>query len=342
LNFVFTNIDEKKDNKKIADIFKISLNNKLNYKNLASFISSSDVFFVKSPENFLFLEILFFFRRDHTVLFYGGDIYQKRFLSSIKFKKGFENLTSYLEYLVYRNLEEVLWKNAFTCFSPNIEEKDFISNFNKRSLVLPIRVFSSFNKRDRDNLMALQKKETVELIFVGGSGHQPNIRALNANIEFFEKHLECLENPNYRINIVGRGWDNKDFNSIKFQSSRIIFHGQLDDKQLNELYERSLFSISLIKDGAGVKGKVIEAMHQQNIVITSEIGAQGIPNNVLPSFNKENELVKYIASIVLNEIDPCLVLKKYNNFLKEHYSIKTYENLFNQVNIYLNDENKIL
>lgn len=340
LNFIFINLLEQKSNKLISKLFDITSLNKLNFNSLFSFYKSSDLIFVKSPENFLFLEILFFFRTTHTVLFYGGDIYQKRFYSSLKYKIGIDYVFSYLEYYVYKHVEKVLWTNAFACFSPNDEEKDFINGFNKKSLVLPIRVFDLFHHRDNEQISRLLSKETINLIFVGGSGHQPNIRALKANINFFITKLNDIDKYNFTLNIVGGGWDHVDFSSLKSLSSRIIFHGRLNDQALIDLYDKCLFSISLIKDGAGVKGKVIEAMHQQNIILTSDIGGQGIPKDILPTFKEDNDLLHYILSISSGSIDPSKVLFKYNSFLEEKYSIKTYEMLFNQVDIYLNEELK--
>ena len=81
-------------------------------------------------------------------------------------------------------------------------------------------------------------------------------------------------------------------------------------------------------------------VYQQNIILTSDIGGQGIPKDILPTFKEDNDLLHYILSISSGSIDSSKVLSKYNSFLEEKYSIKTYEMLFNQVDIYLNEELK--
>ena len=203
LNFFFNNLLEKTNNK-IANEFNINSTTKLNFKTFFNFLRTKNLIFVKSPENFLFLEILFFFRLNHSVLFYGGDIYQNRFLSSLQYKSGTDYFFSYYEYLIYKNLEELLWKTAYVCLSPNQYEKDFIKPFNKKSLILPIRIFTSFDLTNNFSRFNINQEKCIELIFVGGSGHQPNIRALEANIKFFMRKLNKFHDINFVLNIIGR------------------------------------------------------------------------------------------------------------------------------------------
>ena len=57
----------------------------------------------------------------------------------------------------------------------------------------------------------------------------------------------------------------------------IKVHGFLSDEALIELYQQMRASIVPLRFGAGVKGKVLEAMFHGIPVFTTTIGAEGVP-----------------------------------------------------------------
>jgi glycosyltransferase involved in cell wall biosynthesis len=65
---------------------------------------------------------------------------------------------------------------------------------------------------------------------------------------------------------------------VALNSPRITVHGFVSDEQLGELYNRADLVVAPLRYGAGVKGKVIEAMARGVPVATTSFGAQGIPN----------------------------------------------------------------
>jgi glycosyltransferase involved in cell wall biosynthesis len=58
----------------------------------------------------------------------------------------------------------------------------------------------------------------------------------------------------------------------------ITVHGYVSDEQLIALYGRAACAVVPLRFGAGVKGKVLEAIRYGVPLITTSIGAEGIPD----------------------------------------------------------------
>jgi GT2 family glycosyltransferase/glycosyltransferase involved in cell wall biosynthesis len=112
------------------------------------------------------------------------------------------------------------------------------------------------------------------LIFVGGFNHPPNSDGLVWFInEVFPVVLESR--PDIQLHIVG---SNMPDEIKRLESNNVKVEGFLSDEALDELYERIRMSVVPLRFGAGIKGKVLEAMQKGIPVATTSIGAEGIPD----------------------------------------------------------------
>lgn len=60
-------------------------------------------------------------------------------------------------------------------------------------------------------------------------------------------------------------------------SDNIIIAGEVSDAELENIYKMSRIAIVPVRYGAGIKGKVLEALQKQIPVVTTDIGAEGLP-----------------------------------------------------------------
>ena len=112
------------------------------------------------------------------------------------------------------------------------------------------------------------------LIFVGGFNHPPNSDGLVWFVnEVFPAVLESL--PDLQLHIVGSNMPDK---IRRLESRNIMVEGFLSDEALGDLYRRIRMSVVPLRFGAGIKGKVLDAMQKGIPVITTSIGAEGIPH----------------------------------------------------------------
>ena len=51
----------------------------------------------------------------------------------------------------------------------------------------------------------------------------------------------------------------------------------MSDEELSELYKRTKITVVPLRYGAGVKGKVVEALYNGSCIVTTSVGAEGIP-----------------------------------------------------------------
>ncbi len=98
------------------------------------------------------------------------------------------------------------------------------------------------------------------LMFVGGFGHPPN---LDGVIWFINEVFPLIlkKNPSIQFTVVGSKIPDK-----------------IRELASENIYNKSRVAIVPVRFGAGIKGKVLEALQKQIPVVTTDIGAEGLPD----------------------------------------------------------------
>lgn len=113
-----------------------------------------------------------------------------------------------------------------------------------------------------------------DLMFVGGFSHRPNVDAVkwlaNEILPELVKHI-----PDVKIHILG---SNAPQEVLNLANDNLVVEGFVSDEELEQFYRRCRISVVPLRYGAGIKGKVIEAMRFGMPVATTSTGAEGIPN----------------------------------------------------------------
>ncbi len=112
------------------------------------------------------------------------------------------------------------------------------------------------------------------LLFVGGFNHHPNRDAV---IWFVTEVMPLIraEMPGIVFNVVG---SNTPPEVERLAGADVKIWGYLGDAALGELLQRVRLSVAPLRFGAGIKGKVLEAIEAGLPVVTTQVGAEGIPN----------------------------------------------------------------
>lgn len=122
----------------------------------------------------------------------------------------------------------------------------------------------------RQEVSPLERRERKTLLFIGGFVHQPNVDA----VEFFFREILPLvrkEEPDVLLRIVG---DSPPKNISKMAGENVEILGYVPDTQ--PYLDAATVSIVPLRYGAGLKGKVGEAMAAGLPLVTTSIGAQGM------------------------------------------------------------------
>lgn len=201
------------------------------------------------------------------MIYYGHDLHFLREGREYQLT-GDEKKRDASEY--WKGIEFRIMRKAAVSYYPSYVERDAIHMIDPEIRVKAIvaYVFEKFLDSIPDDF---EKREG--LLFVGGFAHPPNADAvLWFAREIFPKIREKLAVNFY---IVGSKVT-EEIQALEQPGSGIVVKGFVSEEELSELYRSCRLVVVPLRYGAGVKGKVIEALYNGAPVVTTAIGAEGI------------------------------------------------------------------
>mgnify|MGYP001744139759 FL=1 len=109
---------------------------------------------------------------------------------------------------------------------------------------------------------------------MGGFAHPPNLDAVLWFLKEVFPKIRAEEPVNF---YVAGSKVPEELKALHSPENGIHILGFVSDERLRELYENCRLVVVPLRYGAGVKGKVIEALYYGAPVLTTSIGAEGIP-----------------------------------------------------------------
>jgi glycosyltransferase involved in cell wall biosynthesis len=139
----------------------------------------------------------------------------------------------------------------------------------------------------------------TDLSFVGGFNHSPNADGV---FWFVREVLPLIQAkiPNIRFNIIG---SNPTPEIMALEGNGIHVTGYVPDEELERLYGQTRVVVAPLRYGAGVKGKVIEAVARGIPVVTTSIGVEGITEHaeVIAEADTPEEFAIQVADLYENQ-----------------------------------------
>nr|WP_243430953.1 glycosyltransferase [Clostridium botulinum] len=264
-----------------------------------------------------------FFKENTTakIVYYGHDLHFLREMREFELTGEKTLLKSSDE---WKKKEFDLMNKADIILYPSDVEVGEIKKINDS---LDVRRLPAYIMENNKNLKAV--KERKDLLFVGGFGHGPNVDGITWFCEnIFPKVIE--KNPNIKLNIVGSKAPDK---VLALKSSNVNVVGFVSDEELKELYEICRVSVAPLRYGAGIKGKIIEAIANGIPVVTTICGAEGIANDdnfIIVDDNCE----KFAQNILKLYEDENLIelnINKGFKFIEENYSADSAESFIKEL-----------
>jgi len=172
----------------------------------------------------------------------------------------------------WRKLEhEIIDKSDVVYYPANYEVNEVCKQFpNKTVRAIPLNIFEPVPET------VPGFAERSGLFFIGGFRHPPNLDGVRWLVEKVLPHI-LKEIPSVRIVVAGSRMPKE---VLGLADKNIIVRGSVSEQELEVLYAQTRVAVVPLRFGAGVKGKVLEAMRYRVPVVTTSIGAEGLPEPV--------------------------------------------------------------
>ena len=228
---------------------------------------------------------------DSKIIYYGHDLH---FLREYREYILSHNEDMKISSEKWKKQELYLMRNSDLVFYPSSIE---VEEIKKIDSTINVKVLSAYMYPVLPEY-TYNPLERKDIIFVGGFSHRPNVDAVKW---FYDQIWPIVKTriPDIRTYIIG----SNPPNSIKnLNDERFVIKGFVSDDELDDFYKKCKIDIVPLRYGAGVKGKVVEAMWKQIPIVTTSIGAEGIPDvdNVLCIANDESSFAEKIISLYMN------------------------------------------
>jgi len=206
-------------------------------------------------------------------VFYGHDLHTERIRRQMKIEPVPE-----LEEELSRaeKWELSCWEQADVISYPSQDECDFVNaRFrDKKTFVLPLYCVSEEVARHEATTNSFSNRSG--LLFVGGFNHPPNVGAV---AWFIRDILPLITQQLPEIEFIVAGANPPaELVALAHSLPNIRITGRVSDEELAALYERARVAVAPLRFGAGVKGKVVEALLKGLPIVTTKIGIQGLPS----------------------------------------------------------------
>ena len=207
----------------------------------------------------------------------------------------------------------LMHKSDISLYPSEVEVKEIHSidsAINVQSI--PAYLFDNFPQRKIDRM------QCRDIMFVGGFGHTPNVDAV---LWFIAKVWPSIkkELPDLKFYIVG----SKPTEEIKkLVSSDVIVTGFVSDEELMGYYQNCRISVVPLRYGAGIKGKVVEALYEQIPIVTTSVGSEGLENaeNYMIIEDDAEVFANEIVSLYANETKLAELSTKGLDYCKQYFS----------------------
>jgi len=213
-----------------------------------------------------------------------------------------------------KKIELIIMKKSDLVYMPSTYEIDLLKEMDStiNCKLLPVIIYSKNKLKSFDG-------KRKNLLFVGSFDHSPNVDGL---IWFINNILPKVlsSNPDLILNIIGSNTPGK-INELRNKNINVL--GYVKNNILENYYKKSKICIAPLRYGAGVKGKIIEAMYNQIPVITTTIGAEGLPGieKCIMIEDKPNEFARKLINVYNNEKVLKKLTEKGYNYIMNNFTI---------------------
>jgi GT2 family glycosyltransferase len=198
-----------------------------------------------------------------TIVYYGHDLHFQR-MSMEAQRTGDAQLA--IDAAMMEGIEKSVWPRVDVVLYPSPEETAVARPLAVRAETIIPYAYDGFGG-------GREPAGNHEILFVAGFGHPPNVDAAVWLASDIMK-LIWEQVPDATLSLVGA---NPTQVVRSLASARVEVRGRVSEDELRARYARARIAMVPLRMGAGVKSKVVEALREGLPLVTTRVGAQGLP-----------------------------------------------------------------
>lgn len=208
------------------------------------------------------------------VVYYGHDLHFARM--AMQLEQG-DPAVAAADVEAMRETEAQVWRASDVVLYPSREEVAAVRTAIPQAQAFEVPAYS-FDPETlaRATARLVQPAQPADdafsMLFVGGFRHTPNVDGIRWFVHDVVPRLRAA-GKRFHLNIVGA---NPPIDVLRLAGPDIAVLGFVADDRLVQLYASADMVVAPLRYGAGVKGKVVEAMAHGVPVVTTPVGAQGL------------------------------------------------------------------
>ena len=247
------------------------------------------------------------------IIYYGHDLHFLREQREYQVNQNPELLKSSEN---WKKIETELISKSNVVFYPSQVEIDEVRKLfpDASAEVVPAYIYNSNDVMSHFEGFSRRK----DILFVGGFGHRPNIDAVVWFVEeIFPKIVS--EIPDIKFYVVG---SNPPDVIKNLQSNQIVVTGFISDEELERYYRECKLVVVPLRFGAGVKGKVIEAMYYQVPIVSTDVGVEGLQDieSYIVTANNGQEFANAVVSLYNDTEKLEQLAANSREYVRKHFS----------------------
>lgn len=253
---------------------------------------------------------------DARLLFFGHDLHFMRLRRQLEVTAAPELVAEADE---MERLERSLWSRCDAVLYPSEEEAAEVRALapGVNATAVPLYCFD----RVVDNA-ASSLASRSGILFVAGFAHPPNVDAARWLVNEIMP-LVWSRLPGTTLSLVG---SNPTPEVVGLASKLVEITGYVDDATLQERYRRARAVVAPLRFGAGVKLKVLEAMQQGVPLVTTSVGAQGLPGlaDVIPVSDEPGAIADAIVQLLMDDAFWTATSQRAAGYISENFSVEAF------------------
>jgi O-antigen biosynthesis protein len=226
------------------------------------------------------------------VLFYGHDLHHARLLQEYQVTGS---LVARYEAEASRKVEHALWSAADVVYYPSSTETEAV-----RAAIPGVRAYTMPLYFFDDTSAAKEPYGRAGILFVAGFDRRPNVDAAKWLVRAILPRVRAASAECVHLWLVG---SNPTDEVRQLAGENVTVTGYVSDEELRRFHDSARVAVVPLRMGAGMKGKVLEALHHGLPLVTTPVGAQGLDGleAVVPVSDDEAVLAQHIAALLRND-----------------------------------------